>query len=79
RLTSFIHPENDPLGSGYQYMQARMVVGSGQLGGTGILALLTSGANLPEQHTDFIFAVIAQQGGFIGASSLLLLYFLLFY
>lgn len=79
RLTSFIHPEHDPLGSGYQYMQARKVVGSGQLGGTGLLPMLRSGVNLPEQHTDFIFAVIAQQWGFIGASSLLLLYFLLLY
>lgn len=80
RLTSFLHPETDPLGSGYQYIQARSVVGSGQLGGTGLLYVVTSnGGKLPEQHTDFIFAVIAQQWGFIGASVLLLLYFLLFY
>lgn len=80
RLTSFLHPEIDPLGSGFQYIQARSVVGSGQLGGTGLLWVVTAnGAKLPEQHTDFIFAVIAQQWGFIGASVLLLLYFLLFY
>ncbi len=80
RLTSFIHPEDDPLGSGYQYIQAKKVVGSGQLGGMGILQLLQSGnEELPEQHTDFIFAVIAHQWGFAGASLLLILYFLLFY
>ncbi|MGE5701835.1 MAG: FtsW/RodA/SpoVE family cell cycle protein [Clostridia bacterium] len=80
RLTSFLHPEVDPLGSGYQYLQARSVVGSGQLGGTGMLWVITAnGKKLPEQHTDFIFAVIAQQWGFIGASVLLLLYFVLFY
>lgn len=80
RLTSFLHPEDDPLGSGYQYIQARKVVGSGQLGGMGILQILTSNQEkLPEQHTDFIFAVIAHQWGFLGGSALLLLYFLLFY
>lgn len=80
RLTSFLHPEFDPLGSGYQYIQARSVVGSGELGGTGLLWVITAnGGKLPEQHTDFIFAVIAQQWGFIGASLLLLLYFVLFY
>ncbi|MFM1655580.1 FtsW/RodA/SpoVE family cell cycle protein [Brevibacillus sp. B_LB10_24] len=80
RLTSFLHPEADPLGSGYQYIKARKVVGSGQLSGTNLLRLLPmAGGRLPEQHTDFIFAVIAQQWGFIGASVLLLLYLLLFY
>lgn len=79
RLTSFLHPEDDPLGSGYQYIQAKKVVGSGQLGGMGILQLLNSHhEKLPEQHTDFIFAVIAHQWGFAGASALLILYFLLF-
>lgn len=79
RLTSFLHPEDDPLGSGYQYIQAKKVVGSGQLSGMGILQLLNSHhEKLPEQHTDFIFAVIAHQWGFAGASALLILYFLLF-
>jgi rod shape determining protein RodA len=80
RLLSFIHPESDPLGSGYQYIQARKVVGSGQLDGMGGMWVQTAnGSRLPEQHTDFIFAVIAQQWGFLGASILLLLYFFLFY
>ncbi|GAA4708684.1 FtsW/RodA/SpoVE family cell cycle protein [Brevibacillus fulvus] len=80
RLTSFLHPESDPLGSGFQYMQARKLVGSGQLGGMGMFYLLAAqGTKLPEQHTDFIFAVVAQEWGFIGASCLLLLYFLLLY
>jgi len=80
RITSFLHPESDPLGSGYQYLQARSAVGSGQLGGTGMSVLFdTSTAKLPERHTDFIFAVIAQQWGFVGASTLLLLYLILFY
>ncbi|WP_139489111.1 FtsW/RodA/SpoVE family cell cycle protein [Brevibacillus dissolubilis] len=80
RLTSFMHPEDDPLGAGYQYIQARKIVGSGQLTGAGILYMLASKAGkLPEKHTDFIFATIAHQWGFIGASLLLMLYFLLFY
>ncbi|MGD8189262.1 FtsW/RodA/SpoVE family cell cycle protein [Brevibacillus ginsengisoli] len=79
RLTSFLHPEDDPLESGYQYILAKKIVGSGQLGGMGILQLLNSShEKLPEQHTDFIFAVIAHQWGFAGASALLILYFLLF-
>lgn len=80
RITSFLHPENDPLGSGYQYIQAQRYVKSGSLGGTGDLWLsFSTDGKLPEQHTDFIFAVIAQKWGFIGASGLVLLYFLLFY
>ncbi|UFJ42728.1 rod shape-determining protein RodA [Brevibacillus humidisoli] len=80
RLTSFLHPEADPLGSGYQYLQARKVVGSGELFGIGLLQIDPgTGPHLPERHTDFIFAVIAQQWGFVGSSFLLLLYFLLFY
>ncbi len=79
RLTSFVHPENDPLGSGYQYIQAKKVVGSGTLHGTRMLRVMPMSAKLPEQHTDFIFAVIAQQWGFIGASLLLLCYLLMFY
>lgn len=80
RLLSFLHPETDPLGSGYQYIQARKVVGSGQLGGAADRWIISSGgAKLPEQHTDFIFSVVAQQWGFLGASILLLLYFYLFF
>jgi len=79
RLISFIHPEQDPLGSGYQYMQAKKFVGSGQLTGAGVLLMLSTTVSLPEKHTDFIFAVIAHHWGFIGASILLMLYFVLFY
>jgi len=80
RLLSFLDPESDPLGSGYQYIQARKLVGSGQLGGmTNVWALSSGGSKLPEQHTDFIFAVVAQHWGFLGGSILLLLYFFLFF
>ncbi|WP_167569052.1 FtsW/RodA/SpoVE family cell cycle protein [Brevibacillus migulae] len=80
RLLSFMDPESDPLGSGYQYIQARKLVGSGQLGGmTNAWALTSSSSKLPEQHTDFIFAVVAQHWGFLGGSILLLLYFFLFF
>lgn len=80
RILSFMDPESDPLGSGYQYIQAKKIVGSGQLLGTGQMHVLSSGGGkLPEQHTDFIFAVVAQQWGFLGGSILLLLYFTLFY
>lgn len=80
RLTSFIDPSKDPLGSGYQVIQSLIAVGSGQLKGVGLYQG-TQGKNnwVPEAHTDFIFSVIAEEHGFIGASILILLFFLLMY
>jgi rod shape determining protein RodA len=74
RLTSFIDPELDPQGSGYQVEQSKIAVGSGGLwGGKGSQ---THGAFLPVPQTDFIFAAFSEEHGFVGALAVLLLYFI---
>ncbi len=78
RLLVFLNPSLDPLGAGYHVAQSKIAVGSGGLTGKGWMAATQSRLNfLPENHTDFIFAVIAEQWGFIGSLILLLLYALL--
>src|SRR6266481_1433706 len=73
RLTSFLEPDADPQGSGYQVTQSLIAVGSGGLwGGKGSQ---THGAFLPVPQTDFIFAAYAEEHGFVGALGVLLLYF----
>jgi rod shape determining protein RodA len=75
RLLVFISPEIDPLGSGYNIIQSKIAVGSGGLFGKGFLEGVQSQLGfLPERHTDFIFSVIGEEWGFVGASFLLLLY-----
>src|SRR6266481_4741683 len=74
RLVSFIEPEADKQGSGYQVIQSLIAVGSGGLwGGTGTQTHLSY---LPVPQTDFIFAAFAEEHGFIGALGVLLLYFI---
>jgi len=74
RLTSFMDPENDPQGTGYQVEQSKIAVGSGGLwGGKGSQ---THGAFLPVPQTDFIFAAFSEEHGFVGALGVLLLYFI---
>ena len=74
RLTSFIDPELDPQGSGYQVEQSMIAVGSGGLwGGKGSQ---TKEGFLPVSHTDFVFAAFAEEHGFVGALGVLLLYFI---
>ncbi|HLC64269.1 MAG TPA: FtsW/RodA/SpoVE family cell cycle protein, partial [Patescibacteria group bacterium] len=76
RLLTFIQPQLDPLGAGYNVRQSVVAVGSGQLVGRGLALGSQSQLNfLPEQETDFIFAVIAEELGFVGASLLLILFF----
>jgi rod shape determining protein RodA len=78
RLTSFMNPEADPRGSGYQVQQSLIAVGSGGLIGKGVAqGTQTQGEFLPIPHTDFIFASLAEEHGFVGALALLLLYFML--
>ena len=79
RILSFVNPMSDPLGAGYHMIQSKIAVGSGQFLGRGLGHGTQSQLNfLPDQHTDFIFAVIAEELGFIGVSLLLfLLIFLL--
>lgn len=74
RVLTFINPANDPLGTGYNVKQAQIAVGSGGLWGRTLGQGTQSQLNfLPVQHTDFIFAVVAEELGFIGASLLVAL------
>jgi rod shape determining protein RodA len=76
RLTSFINPDNDPRGAGYQTKQALIAVGSGGVWGEGAAkGSQTQGAFLPIPHADFIFAAFSEEHGFVGAVFVLLLYF----
>jgi len=78
RILTFLNPESDPLGSGYHIIQSKIAVGSGQLFGKGYLAGTQGQLKfLPEQHTDFIFSVLAEEWGFLGG--LVFLGLLLFY
>jgi rod shape determining protein RodA len=76
RLTSFVNPNNDPRGSGYQINQSLIAVGSGGVWGKGAeKGSQTQGAFLPIPHADFIFAAFSEEHGFVGAIAVLLLYF----
>ncbi len=75
RILSFLNPESDPLGASYQSRQAAIAVGSGQLTGTGWLQGSQTGYEfLPAPHTDFVFAVLAEEFGFVGVLVVLGLY-----
>ena len=76
RLTSFINPDNDPRGTGYQIRQSLIAVGSGGIWGKGAeKGTQTQGDFLPIPHADFIFAAFGEEHGFVGAILVLLLYF----
>ena len=76
RILTFLNPDIDKLGAGYQVIQSRVAIGSGGFSGKGFLqGTQTKLAFLPEQHTDFIFSVVGEEFGFIGAISLLALFF----
>jgi rod shape determining protein RodA len=78
RITAFLHPSDNPQGAAYNINQSITAVGSGGSTGRGVAgATQTNLDYLPEHHTDFVFASIAEQRGFVGASVLLLLYLLL--
>ena len=75
RILTFLSPQSDPLGSGYNVQQAIVAIGSGGMFGRGIGLGTQSQLNfLPEQETDFIFASLAEELGFIGSFTLLLIY-----
>jgi rod shape determining protein RodA len=77
RVLTFFNPDRDPLGTGYQILQSKTAVGSGQFLGKGYLqGTQTQLKFLPEQHTDFIFSVLAEEWGFVGSILLLALYLL---
>jgi rod shape determining protein RodA len=78
RLTSFINPDNDPRGTGYQLLRSKIAVGSGGVWGKGAeKGTQTQGDFLPIPHADFIFAAFSEEHGFVGALLVLLLYFLI--
>ena len=80
RVLTFIDPDRDPLGAGYQIIQSKIAVGSGGLTGKGFLKGTQSYLEfLPEKHTDFIFTLFAEEHGFIGALFLLLIYIVIIY
>ncbi len=78
RVLTFLNPERDPLGQGWNIIQSKIAVGSGGLGGKGWLEGSQSHLEfLPEPHTDFIFSVFAEEFGFVGVLALLALYALI--
>jgi len=78
RILTFINPELDPLGSGYNIIQSKIAMGSGGLFGKGFMEGTQSHLNfLPEKQTDFIFTMLAEEFGFIGGTALIGLYALL--
>jgi len=77
RLTSFLHPSEDPRDAGYQQNQAKIAIGSGEKTGRGDRATQTRLDFVPERTTDFIFAVIGERFGFLGAAFVLSLFALL--
>lgn len=80
RITAFIDPASDPLGVGYNAIQSTISVGSGMLFGRGLgKGVGTQLSFLPERHTDFIFASVSEEMGFVGAIVLLFLTALIFY
>jgi rod shape determining protein RodA len=80
RIETFLDPEKDPAGKGYHANQARIAIGSGGLFGKGLFKGTQNQLNfLPEQHTDFIFGVICEEGGLLAVLAITALYFILFY
>ena len=78
RILTFLNPDRDPLGAGYHIIQSKIAVGSGMLTGKGFLKGTQNALDfLPEQHTDFIFSVLAEEWGFLGASTVLVLFLLI--
>ena len=80
RILTFLNPERDPLGAGYQIIQSKIAVGSGGIFGKGFLQGSQSYLDyLPEKHTDFIFTLFSEEFGFIGSIVLLLVYVMIIY
>ncbi|MFH2059752.1 MAG: rod shape-determining protein RodA [Pseudomonadota bacterium] len=80
RILIFLNPDRDPLGTGYHIIQSKIAIGSGMLTGKGFLKGTQNALSfLPEQHTDFIVSVLAEEWGLVGCSILLILYFILLF
>ena len=80
RVLTFLNPDRDPLGAGYQIIQSKIAVGSGGIWGKGFLKGTQSYLEfLPEKHTDFIFTLFSEEFGFLGSTILLLIYAIIIY
>tara|TARA_B100001063_G_scaffold106250_1_gene99176 strand:- start:1207 stop:2334 length:1128 start_codon:yes stop_codon:yes gene_type:complete len=80
RVLTFLNPDRDPLGAGYQIIQSKIAVGSGGLFGKGFLKGTQSYLEfLPEKHTDFIFTLFSEEFGFVGSFILLMIYAIIIY
>ena len=77
RILTFLNPDRDPLGAGYHIIQSKIAIGSGMITGKGFLKGTQNALSfLPEQHTDFIFSVLAEEWGFLGSVALLFIFLL---
>lgn len=80
RIIVFLNPDNDPLGAGYHIIQSKIAIGSGVITGKGYLKGPQNALSfLPEEHTDFIFSVLAEEWGFLGSVILVLLFLVLIF
>lgn len=80
RILDFLEPDKNVMGSSYQVMQGRIAIGSGKIFGRGLFRGVQTQYNyIPEKHTDFIFAVIVEELGFLGGLGLIIAYFILLY
>ena len=78
RILTYLNPDRDPLGAGYQIIQSKIAIGSGGLSGKGFLKGTQSYLEfLPEKHTDFIFTLFSEEFGFLGSIGLLILYMII--
>lgn len=78
RILTFLNPDHDPLGSGYHIIQSKIAIGSGMMSGKGYLQGTQNALSfLPEEHTDFIFSVLAEEWGFGGSIGLILVFLVL--
>lgn len=78
RILTFLDPDRDPLGAGYHIIQSKIAIGSGMITGKGFLKGTQNALSfLPEQHTDFIFSVLAEEWGFVGSVGLIMLFLML--
>jgi rod shape determining protein RodA len=79
RVLTFLNPEADPLNSGYNIIQSKIAIGSGGIWGKGFLKGTQGQLEfLPEKHTDFIFTLLCEEFGFIGAMAVIIMYLILF-
>jgi rod shape determining protein RodA len=74
RLTAFLHPSSNPQKEGYQQQESKIAIGAGQKTGRGVNSSQIPNGFVPESHTDFVFAAVGEQYGFVGAGLVLLLY-----